>query len=101
MSVSNAPANTNQAIGDLWSQNLASHNRLKRLEQIVNIQGNLASIFENITKQLQAIPGSATSSTTISDSIDPSTINHDALSGISGGGTLHTTTEEKNQWNTA
>lgn len=79
--VPSIPKDQNLAIKQLWQAKLRLEEEVKQLRAICNIQGNLKSILENLTKEFKTIPGSSISETTS----DPSEINHELLGGLLGG----------------
>jgi len=86
MTISQLPIDRDLAIKQLWQNRLESTEKIKRLESICNINGNLKSILENLTKELKSIPGSSISTNTGGSAVvDPSTINHELLGGLLGG----------------
>lgn len=88
MSVPSIPKDQFLAIKQLWQTKLALEEKVKSLEAICNINGNLKSILENLTKEFRAIPGSSISDTTGGSTVvDPATINHELLGGLLGGAT--------------
>lgn len=98
MSVPSIPKDQFLAIKQLWQTKLQTEEKIKSLEAICNINGNLKSILENLTKEFRAIPGSSISDTTGGSTVvDPATINHELLGGLLGGAAndhQHLTTAE-------
>lgn len=92
------PLDKNMAVQQLWKKTLEINDRLFRLDNVVNIQGNLQSILENISKALGEIEKKA------GTVVNFDSVNHELLSGLLGGAAndhQHITTTEKSNYDIA